>query len=146
MTPQEIQRHFNLLKPTTWSFVIGCTGTSSQIPDEEKWCDLDKASHLFNKEFVPHYHGSIVTPPWEYWEKHGLCISTASSDVVCPFVEVAKVLGREGIEKLLGRSMPGYLKFEQPKVEVDPYADAVPMPGAGKSSPRIKDVKGERLS
>lgn len=146
MTPTEIQRTFNLRKPMTWSFVIGCKGTSSQIPDEEKWCDLDQATHLFNKEFVPHYHGSIVVPPWEYWEKYGLCISTASKDKVCPFIEVAAVLGREGIEKLLGQSMPGYLKFEQSVEEVDPYADAVPMPGAGKKTPTIKDVKGERLS
>lgn len=146
MTPTEIQHVFNLRKPSTWSFVIGCNGTSSQIPDEEKWCELSEATHIFNKEFVPHYHGSIVVPPWEYWEKYGLCISTARPDAVCRFEEVAKVMGREGIEKLLGRSMPAYIKFEQPVEEVDPYENAVPMPGAGKPRVNIKDVKGERLA
>lgn len=55
-------------------------------------------------------------------------------------------MGREGIEKLLGRSMPAYIKFEQPVEEVDPYENAVPMPGAGKPRVNIKDVKGERLA
>jgi hypothetical protein len=142
---EAIKKLFNLRQPHDWSLVIGCKGVSAQIPDEEKWCGLTpEATHLFVKEFVPHYHGSTLVPPWDYWLKYGVGINSASG-VVLPFEMILNVHGQDVLMKHLGRSMPRYLKYEVPTKAEDPFPDAVPMPGAGQTTPGIKDVKGERL-
>jgi hypothetical protein len=141
-----VRRVFKVNKPMEWAFLIGCKGTSSQIPDAEKWCALKDATHLLHKEWVPNYHGSVTNPPWEYWMEFGLVCDAQNPTLMCGFDQVVEIFGKEQVEKILGKGMPKYMKYEMPQAQVDPYANAVPMPGAGKTSPRIKDVKGERLS
>lgn len=137
---------FKLNRPNTWLFVMPATATSSRVPEDEKWCNFKEASFLFSKEFTPHYYGAADYPSWDHWMKHGLWFDLNSTMFV-DFKEMAELYTREQIEKLLKQCQPKYVAYKAPEQEPpDPYARAVPMPGAGKANPKIKDIKGERLS
>lgn len=135
---------FSLARPDGWSFIMGCTGISSRIPLDEKWCSLNDASHLYCKVFMAGYSAGTVDPFWDYWLIHGLCADSENPDLMCPFKDVVAVFGREAVEKILVRCIPRYAEYRSPEPVVEPVS--VPMPGAGQKQPTIKDVKGERLS
>lgn len=141
-----VRQIFNINRPVDWTFLIGARGTSSQLPDAEKWCTLDEASYLYFTEFMSSYHGAPSGHRWEWWMKYGLVAHADTPALMCPFAQVVAVYGRERIDKILSRSVPRYIEYRAPQKPADPYPDAVPMPGAGQSTPTIKDVKGERLS
>lgn len=141
-----VRKVFNVKRPVDWAFVMGCRGTSSGIPDEQKWCGLPQASYLYHKEFIPHYHGGATADMWDYWMKFGYVVDANTPELMCRFATVVAVYGKDEVEKILIRCMPKYLKYELPDEPADPYPNAVPMPGAGQKQTNIKDVKGERLS
>ena len=144
MTADQIKAVFNLRSPNAWQCTIGATGISARIPDEEKWCITSdpRAMYLFTKEFTPQYFGNGLVPGWDYWMQYGVVINVVNGGTIS-FKEFAEVYGQDEVMKHLARCMPKYIPIVA--APPDPYPNAVPMPGADKSSPRIKDVKGERL-
>lgn len=141
-----VRQTFNINRPVDWTFLIGARGTSSRLPDDKKWCTLDEASYLYFTEFMPSYYGAPSGQQWDWWMKYGLIAHSDTPSLMCLFSQVVAVYGRERIDKILTRSVPRYVEYRTPQEPVEPYPNAVPMPGAGQKQTKIKDVKGERLS
>lgn len=101
----------NIRDPNSFVSVIGSTGTASQIPPDDKWCNVpvgDEGNLIFVKEFIPHYEASSIEPPMEYWLKFGLVIVTVGVAKVFTMKEVVEEHGEEAVKHILWHSMGNY--------------------------------------
>jgi hypothetical protein len=101
----------DIRNPSTFVFIIGATGTSSQIPDNEKWVEVPLSTDqnlLFVKEFQPGYDASSIEPSMEFWLKHGLVLVTVGEAKIIAVDEVVAEHGEKAVADLLWHCMGNY--------------------------------------
>lgn len=142
---------FNQHEPGSFRLCIGMKTQDPAAKDEDIWCAaFDPATGeaalectaINSLDFQAGYNVMEFTPEWRYWMKYGyLKVVTGSGYELTPFVSLTSQFTEDEIKGFMMQCL-----VRRSKVYRTPdYSNAVPLPGAT-PEPKIKDVKGERLS